>query len=271
MTAGGPPSISVVMPAHNEQDMLAESVGTVLTGLAKLTRVYEVIVCENGSTDGTRSLAARLSEEHPEVRVLSLAEADYGSALREGFLAARCELVANFDVDLVDFDFLQLALDRMGYGDGSRSDAADGPALSGAGGSGAGGYGVAIVVGTKRGPGSEDKRSAGRRAVTAVFSLVLRGGFGLRVSDTHGLKLQRREALLAQVGLCRFGGDIFDTELVIRAARNGAKVEEVPVRVADRRPPRTPIAKRIPRSLVGLARLRARLWSEQMSGRPGRR
>jgi hypothetical protein len=59
---------------------------------------------------------------------------------------------------------------------------------------------------------------------------------------------------------CRFDGDIFDTELVLRSQRAGLRIEEIPVTVAERRPPRTPIWRRIPRSLLGLLRLRLALW-----------
>lgn len=244
MPPGGQCSISVVMPAHNEQDLLLRSVETVMTGLGKLTDDkltddWEILICENGSSDATPAIAAELADGSSRVRCHRLPEADYGVALREGFLAAGGELVANFDVDLVDFDFLDRALEVMEMA----------PA-------------TAVVVGTKRGPGADDQRGAGRRLVTAVYSVVLRRGFGLHVSDTHGLKLLRREALAPVVDACRFGGDIFDTELILRAERAGLGVRELPIRVSDQRPPRTSILARIPRSLVGLGRLRGALWSE---------
>jgi hypothetical protein len=66
-------------------------------------------------------------------------------------------------------------------------------------------------------------------------------------------------ALRPAVHACRFGADLFDTELVIRAERSGYAVAEVPVAVEERRPSRTPIARRVPRTLVGLARLRIAL------------
>jgi hypothetical protein len=90
-------------------------------------------------------------------------------------------------------------------------------------------------------------------------------GFGLGVSDTHGMKVLRRKEMVSLVEGARFGTDLFDTELVIRAERAGLRVEELPVLVEERRPSRTSIGRRIPRSLVGLARLRMVLWQE---GRP---
>jgi hypothetical protein len=72
------------------------------------------------------------------------------------------------------------------------------------------------------------------------------------------------------VAECRFAGDLFDTELILRTERAGYRVAELGVTVIDTRPPRTPIHKRIPRSLAGLARLRVVLWRESLVGRLGR-
>jgi hypothetical protein len=74
------------------------------------------------------------------------------------------------------------------------------------------------------------------------------------------MKVLVRGPLLPLVETCEFGGDIFDTELILRAERAGLAVRELPVSVADQRPPRTPIVSRIPRSLAGLVRLRMALW-----------
>jgi glycosyltransferase AglD len=234
------PSISVIMPAHNEEELLRKAVDAVVAGLRQREASFEVVISENGSVDATRQIAGELAAEVPEVRSASIDGADYGRALRSGFVAASGELVVNFDVDLVDFAFLDAGVELL------RQEP-----------------GAAVVVGTKRGPGAEDRRAAGRRLITAGFSLVLRHGFGLQVSDTHGLKVLRRQPLEMIVDACRFGGDIFDTELVLRAERSGLGVRQIPIRVADLRPPRTSIVRRIPRSLFGLARLRLALWNER--------
>jgi glycosyltransferase involved in cell wall biosynthesis len=227
--------LSIVMPAHNEEGYLESAVKTVVAGLRDRAVRFEVVIAENGSSDGTAHEAAQLTRTFPEVRDLHAPTADYGRALKAGFLAARGGVVANFDVDFVDLGFLDQALKLV------CSDQA------------------AVVVGSKRSPGAQDQRAFGRRAVTAVFSTVLRYGFGLHVSDTHGVKVLMRAPLLPLVQGCEFGGDIFDTELIIRAERAGLTVRELPVSVADQRPPRTPIILRIPRSLAGLIRLRLAL------------
>lgn len=224
--------ISVVMPAHNEQGYLESAVKGVVSGLRDRAVAFEVIVVENGSTDGTGAEANELQQTYPELVVLRDSVADYGLALRRGFLHAQGDIVVNFDVDLVDLGFLDEALTVLA--DDS----------------------VVAVIGSKRAEGATDQRRPVRKLITAGFAFVLQKGFGLRISDTHGLKALRRLPLERLVGECQFGKDIFDTELVLRAERAGLRLVEVPVAVVDQRPPRTPIASRIPRTLIGLGRLR---------------
>jgi glycosyltransferase involved in cell wall biosynthesis len=233
-------AVSIVMPAHNEEAFLRASVGEVVEGLRSRGRPFEVIVVENGSADATASLADELARTFPEVHAQSYDAPDYGRALRAGFLAARGEFVTTFDVDYYDLGFLDRSLAMM--------EVAGGPD---------------IVVGSKRSEGARDTRPMTRKLVTAVFSTVLKAGFGLKVSDTHGVKVMRRRPLLPLVEACRFGTDLFDTELVLRAERAGFLTAEVPVVVEERRPSRTSIFRRVPRSLAGLARLRIALWRER--------
>ena len=124
----------------------------------------------------------------------------------------------------------------------------------------------AIVVGSKRAEGARDQRTALRRLVTGVFTGILRYGFGLRVSDTHGMKAMRRAAVEPIAQACHFGTDLFDTELVLRAERAGLPTVELPVVVVERRPSRSSIARRVPRTVWGLVRLRVILWRDGTSG-----
>jgi glycosyltransferase involved in cell wall biosynthesis len=238
-----PPAVTVVLPAHNEAAMLEESVREVATGLRERGRPFEIVVVENGSADDTAAIANRLAGEYPEVRALSLAEPDYGRALRAGLLAASGDVVVNFDVDFCDLGFLDRAVPMV--------EAADGPA---------------VVVGSKRTAGSDDTRAWQRRLVTGVFSSLLRYGFGLTVSDTHGVKAMRREAVAPLARHCRNGADLFDTELILRAERAGLRAAEIPVEVVEKRPARSSIRARIPRTVKGLLTLRLALWRERLPG-----
>jgi glycosyltransferase involved in cell wall biosynthesis len=232
--------ITVVMPAHDEEPFIAGAVRDVAEGMRARGGEFEVIVVENGSTDATADAAKALGSEFPELRVLSLGVPDYGKALRMGFLAARGEVAAFFDVDYYDLAFLDRAVALM-----------DGPG------------GPAVVVGSKRGEGALDTRPWPRRMVTLVFSTILKVGFGLGVSDTHGMKVLRREPLVPLAEACKFGTDLFDTELILRAERAGLRSGEVPVVVQELRPSRSSIARRIPRTMANLVKLRVTLWRER--------
>jgi glycosyltransferase involved in cell wall biosynthesis len=236
------PVISIVMPAHNEASMLEASVRDVVSGMRGWGETFEVNIVENGSTDGTPAIAARLAEQLPEVSTSSMRAADYGEALRMGLLEASGEIGVIFDVDYYDLDFLKAALQLL--------DPSDSPT------------GPAIVVGSKRAPGARDERSGLRRSATSIFSGILRLGFGLTLSDTHGIKALNLLALRDAVRACQSGADLFDSELIIRAEYSGLITAEVPVTVSELRPSRTSIAKRVPRTLLGLAKLRLRLGAK---------
>ena len=226
------PDVSVVMPAFNESALLPASVGDVVKGLRERDGTFELIVVENGSTDGTLRIAHDLADQYEEVRVVHLDAADYGAALRNGLLDAQGDVVVNFDTDYYDLDFLERAVPMVQPDDGP-----------------------AIVVASKRAPGSHDERPWPRRAVTAVFSGSLRVLFGMRVSDTHGMKAMRRAAVEPYARVSMSGRDLFDTELVLRVERGGLRTAEIPIDVREMRPARTSIVRRVPRTIVGLVRL----------------
>jgi glycosyltransferase involved in cell wall biosynthesis len=238
------PHISVVMPAYNEADILATSVKDVVAGLRERGEEFEVLIVENGSTDGTLAIAEQLATELPEVRVEHRTEADYGRALRHGLLAATGDAVVNFDTDYFELDFATAAVAKV--------LAPDGPA---------------IVVGSKRAAGSSDTRAPLRKVATWVFSTILRLAFGLRVSDTHGMKAMNRAAVRPYAERCFSGQDLFDTELILRIERAGLGTAEIPVAVHELRPARSSFLSRVPRTLRGLCTLRIALWKEARAAR----
>jgi glycosyltransferase involved in cell wall biosynthesis len=234
--------LSVVMPAHNEAGYLETAVRDVDEGLRARGHDLEILVVENGTTDDTLDIGRRLADEFPSVRVSGRAGADYGAALRDGIVAARGELIVTFDVDYYDLGFVEHALAML---------TTDAP--------------PAIVVGSKRALGARDERPWPRRLVTTVFSLLLRAVFELSVSDTHGMKTMRRRDVEPIIERCRFRTDLFDTELVIRTQRAGLPIAELPVTAQERRPSRTPIWQRVPRTLLGMIELRLTLRRERRS------
>ncbi len=91
------PRISVILPVYNRPTMLVESVGSVL---AQTFTDWEIIIVDDGSTDDTPAVAARLVAEHrPRIQYLRQANAGPGAARNTGLEAARGEFIQFLDSD----------------------------------------------------------------------------------------------------------------------------------------------------------------------------
>jgi len=95
-----PPQLSIILPAHNEQERLPDSLNRIQAFLAPQPFEAEVLVVENGSTDRTGELAEGFARDHPAVRVLRESHRGKGLAVRRGILAASGDYRFICDVDL---------------------------------------------------------------------------------------------------------------------------------------------------------------------------
>lgn len=230
--------LSVVIPVYNEEGILRAAVAALRADLATLgARLpltpwsWEIVLAENGSTDATVAIARELAAAHPDVRTFSTGEPNYGKALRAGIAAAAGTWVICEEIDLCDDDFHLRALRLL---------------LAG---------GADVVIGSKAMAGANDERPVMRRLATRVMSGLLRVALEFRGTDTHGLKAFARQVVLPVVDACVVDRDLFASELVIRAARRGLAVVEIPVTLAEKRPPAVNLIKRVPHVLRGLAKL----------------
>jgi glycosyltransferase involved in cell wall biosynthesis len=225
------PFISIVIPVYNEEAILRAAVVDLVDQLSTLPWSYELVLAENGSTDRTVAVAAELAERFGQLVCRHTDEPNYGKALREGILHARGDLVICDEIDLCDTDFYERAVAVL-----------QDPSVD-------------FVVGSKVMEGATDARPSYRRLGTVVINGVLRVTLGFRGTDTHGLKAFRREPVQPIARACLVDGDLFASELVIRAERAGLGVEEIPVQVLEKRPPTIGLARRVPNVLKNLAKL----------------
>lgn len=226
---------SVVVPIYNEARIVEDCLSRMVADFRTIGAPFEVVACENGSTDGTARLVDEAQRCHPEIRVVHLAAPDYGLALKHGMTTATSEIVVIVNVDFWDLTFVRRAMDRL--------DAFD------------------MVIGSKVMRGASDRRPLTRRLITRSFNVFLWLVFGFQGTDTHGVKVYRRSALQSVVDRCVTDQWIFDTEFVLRAARAGKRVLELPVTVSEiRAPGYYSLLKRTPRTLRNLLALRFSLW-----------
>jgi glycosyltransferase involved in cell wall biosynthesis len=228
------PAISLVMPAYNEAGNIERAVRAAAEAGAQ-AGTHEVVVVDDGSRDATGERLAALSAElGPRLRVVRHEHnRGYGAALRSGFAAAEGNLVFYTDSDN-QFDLSELAgmIPLMREWD--------------------------AVLGYRI-----DRKDARRRLITSwVFNRLSCTVFGLSVRDLNcSFKLFRRDVLRA---LPLESDDFFiDTEMVVRLHRAGLRYVERGVTHLPRLAGHSTVRlSDIPRTLMAVARMRAKLKSE---------
>ncbi|HET9932509.1 MAG TPA: glycosyltransferase family 2 protein [Polyangiaceae bacterium] len=226
-----PPHVSIVIPVYNEQAILRDAVEELIAELVAEGTAFEIVLSENGSTDDTVGLARALAQADARVRVLSSPEPNYGLALRSGIISARGDIVLCEEIDWCDAEFRRRAVALIETG---KAD---------------------FVIGSKLLGESRDERPWLRHVASLCYTRLLHALFDFQGTDTHGLKALRRSRLLEVVEACRVEKDVFASELVIRAARSGVRLCEIPVQVREKRPPSINLLKRVPNVLSNLGRL----------------
>jgi len=197
-----PKSISVIFPAFNEEENIAESVEMARRAMSKFFDAdkIEIIVVNDGSSDGTRAILDDLAARYSDVRVVHHnRNRGYGAALRSGLYAARNDLAFFSDADL-QFDLEEIRHFMKHVKDydivaGYRINRADPPI---------------------------------RRLNAWGWNMLVRATLGLRVKDIDcAFKLFRRE-IFNHIQLTSVGAMV-NTELLALAYQRGLRVKEVPV------------------------------------------
>ncbi|QRO02848.1 glycosyltransferase family 2 protein [Archangium violaceum] len=225
------PYLSIVIPVYNEASIIASAAAELTQGLDARGWDYEVIFAENGSRDATPRILEEMCAKSPRLRWFHSERPNYGTALKAGIEKARGAFVFCDEIDLCDLSFYDSALPLLEKG------------------------GVDMVVGSKAAKGASDQRPLVRRVATRVHNGLLRVALGFQGTDTHGLKAFRREALLPVVAKCLVDMDVFASEFVIRAWREGLRVVEIPIQLHEKRQPSIHLFKRVPNVLKNVGKL----------------
>jgi hypothetical protein len=211
--------LSVVLPAHNEASKLEAAVRQTKEVVAALmsssssTLTYEILVAEDGSTDGTAELARGLAAEDPAVRHIHSDERlGRGKALNRAFKSARGDILMYMDVDLsTDLSYVKPLINAI------REEQYD------------------FATGSRLLKGSDVKRSLKRRIMSKTFNFLVRLFLRSKLQDHQcGFKSFRKAALMQILDEIEDEHWFWDTELLVRAQRNGYRVKELPVMWADK-------------------------------------
>ena len=223
------PSISVVLPAYDEEPNIEPMVRGCLEALPAMTDDFEVIVVDDGSSDGTRSVVQALVDEfHPRVRLLAHdGNRGYGAAIRTGLQHSGKQLVFYTDADR-QFDVTELSYFLPMMKD------------------------LDLVVGFR----VYRYDAVLRSMISWVYNRIVRVLFRVRVRDVDcAFKLMRAEV---RDKLSLETDDFFiDTEIVARARKWNFRIGEKGVRHYPRVAGETTVA---PGDVVRTLKTIARMW-----------
>jgi dolichyl-phosphate beta-glucosyltransferase len=205
-------TLSYVVCAYNEATALPRTVKAVTTRLQRHPG-SELIVVENGSTDGTYEIACDLAAEYStaavEVRVARTGKGQ-GKALREGIRLARADVVvltaADLPFEFTDLDAM-LALNTR----------------------------APVVLGSKAHPRSVADTGLKRRTMSAGFRMIRSALLRLHVRDSQGSAMIDRRLIQGLLPYLRADGYLITTEIAAFAARAGYRPVEVPVQYVNPR------------------------------------
>jgi glycosyltransferase involved in cell wall biosynthesis len=200
-------SLSVVLPAYNEEGNIKDTVERCVAYLKKKTVFYEIVVVNDGSRDGTRAIVEELSSANPNIILVNHeVNRGYGSALRSGFNRSSKDHIFLMDgdgqFDINDLDRLLPFMDDK-----------------------------VVVMGYR-----EKRADSFIRSLNAwLYSMYIYFLFGLKVKDLDcAFKVFSNEAYRA-VRPIKSEGALFSAELLIKLKRLGYGFKEVPVRHFSRR------------------------------------
>jgi glycosyltransferase involved in cell wall biosynthesis len=230
-----PPVVEVVVPVHNEERALEASVRELRDYLdTRFPVPSTIVIVDNASTDRTWEIARRLSADLPGVEARHVDRKGRGLALRTAWAVSPAAVVAYMDVDLsTDLDALLPLV---------------APLLSGH---------SDVAIGSRLLPGSRVTRGIKRELISRCYNLVLRAALHTRVADAQcGFKALRADVAKPLLPTVADNGWFFDTELLVRAARRGLRIHEVPVDWIEDPDSRVDIVRTAWDDLKGIRRLR---------------
>jgi glycosyltransferase involved in cell wall biosynthesis len=198
--------VSILLPAYNEALHISDCILQVENAIRPLSNSYEIIVAEDGSTDGTDRIVQALSEQNPNLTLLHFpVRLGKGKALKNALQISQGGIILFMDADLATSlnhlpEVLQLVKKTGG-----------------------------MVIGSRRVKGSRVERRASRTIFSLCYNLFVRLLFLDGIHDHQcGFKVMSRGASQA-LSSTQSDGFFFDTEMIVRCKQLGYPVVEIGV------------------------------------------
>jgi glycosyltransferase involved in cell wall biosynthesis len=200
------PFLSIIIPAHNEENRLPETLAQVVQFLGSQPYQAEVLVVENASRDKTLQIAQDFAAQHPFIQAIHLDQPGKGRAVQAGMLSARGDYRFFADADL-----------SMPIGEVNRFMP---PAVN-----------VPIAIASREAPGAIRYNEPVYRHVTGrVFNTLIRSLVLPALNDTQcGFKMFRADVAEELFQRQTLMGWSFDVEILYIASLRGLPILEIPI------------------------------------------
>lgn len=199
--------LSILLPAYNEATQIQRCIRQVQAQVSQFCQNYEIVVSEDGSTDGTDKIVAELAKTDLTLVLLHAPNRlGKGKAIKNAVDAAKGRIVAFMDVDLAtDLNCLPKLYDVVLQKGG-------------------------MAIGSRHVKGAQVERNATRTLFSLTFNLFVRILFLDGVHDHQcGFKTMKRNVAKAVLDKSKSDGYFFDTEMIVICKKLGYPVTEVPV------------------------------------------
>jgi glycosyltransferase involved in cell wall biosynthesis len=200
--------VSVVLPAYNEVDYLQPAVEKNIQTLNQFAGSYEIIIAEDGSTDGTAECAEELMQKTPFVRHIHRDQRlGRGTALNNAFKQRNGEVLVYMDLDLASgLQYLEPLVEAITV------------------------EGYDFSIGSRMMPESRAERSFSRSISSKTYNFLVRHMLGSKLRDHQcGFKAFKKEPLMQLLDTVEATHWFWDTEILVRAQKQGFKVKEFAV------------------------------------------
>lgn len=225
----------MVIPAHNEQEIIKDTVNKVTNFLKKqkMDVSWELIIAENGSSDKTKEILRKIPKsEYFSFICLDVRSRD--QAIKDAWLKKDADYYMFMDADLAtDISHIPDLVKELHEG-------------------------YDVVIGSRKLPQSNVHRPLKRKIISFVFHLIMKIIFSLKVKDLQcGFKAVNKKVRNKIIPSLKYSQEGFmDTEMLVLASKEGYKIKEIPVKWDDNRDSKFKISRSIITVLVNSFRIK---------------
>jgi glycosyltransferase involved in cell wall biosynthesis len=200
--------ISIILPAYNEAVQIEKCVREVEAAAKSFSKSYEIIVSEDGSTDGTDAIVSKMAKLNPNLVLLhSSNRLGKGKGIKNALRVSKGIFITFMDVDLAtDLACLPKLLQVVRENGG-------------------------MAIGSRHVAGSRVHRRVSRTLFSLTYNIFVRLLFLDKIHDHQcGFKMMTRDVAEAVLNDSKSDGYFFDTEMIVCCKQLGFPVTEVAVR-----------------------------------------